>query len=301
MSKNSPIDRIELLIDYVEERIEAPLKLDELSERAGLSKYHLDRIFRAATGKQLMDYVRNRKLSRSVARLLESGSKVIDVAMEYGFAYEQSYIRAFRRAFGVSPDRFRRQKTEIPMTEKLDLRRLEAIGEAGMILEPSIRLRPSFSIVGEPVEMSVEVNNETRDANRLGNDFFFNKKCRVRGVVRPEVYIGYMRLFPDDLDRVVYMPSAMIEPGAATAGLPEGMVRVDLPTRTYAVFTYIGLFHARHVAVNEFRHVYEHVYGAWLPASRYRPAGDFRFESIDERIAREDYCEVELYIPIEER
>jgi len=44
--------------------------------------------------------------------------------------------------------------------------------------------------------------------------------------------------------------------------------------------------------------VYEYIYGSWLPASPYRLGGDFRFESIDDEIEREDYCEVELYLPI---
>jgi len=112
-------------------------------------------------------------------------------------------------------------------------------------------------------------------------------------------YIGYMTLFPDEPDRVIYMPSVMVSspPGAPYAP-PEGMTRIDLPTRKYAVFTYIGFHHPRYVNVNEYRHVYEYIYGSWFPASPYRLGGDFRFESIDDEIEREDYCEVELYLPI---
>lgn len=304
MARNPPIARLELLIEYVERNIKERLSLDELSGMAGLSKYHLNRIFKASTGRQLMDYVRNRKLSRSLVDLLGSEGKVIDLAMEYGFEYEQSYIRAFRRAFGASPDRLRRERPEVRVTEKLDLRRLEAVGEEGMILEPAIRLRPAFSIVGEPHELSVAENNESRAANRLGNDFYYNKRRLVPGTRESGTYIGYMELFPDEPDRVVYMPSVMVSPDApadaAREGLPEGMVRVEIPTHTYAVFTYIGFHHPRYVAVNEYRHVYEHIYGAWLPASSYSLAGTFRFESIDDEVEREDYCEVELYIPIEE-
>jgi AraC family transcriptional regulator len=299
VQRNAHIDRLERLIDYVERRIKAKISLDELSESAGLSKYHLDRIFRAATGKQLMDYVRNRKLSRIAGELLEGGRKVIDVALDYGFGYEQSFIRAFGRAFGTSPDRFRRERPEIAVTEKLDLRRLEAIGEEGMIFEPAIRLRPAFSIAGEPRELSVSENEATREANRLGNEFYYGKKDRVPGAINPLNYIGFMRLFPAEPDRIVYMPSVAVARDSL-GPLPEGMVRVDLPTATYAVFTYIAFHHPRYVTVNEYRHVYAHIYGAWLPASRYRIAGDYRFESIDDELEREDYCEVELYIPIEE-
>jgi AraC family transcriptional regulator len=301
MPRNSSISKIGLVIDYVERNIDKRLSLDEISERAGLSKFHLNRIFKATTGKQLMDYVRNRRLSRSVLDLLGGEYKVIDVAMEYGFAYEQSYIRAFRRAFGLSPDRLRRERTEVRITEKLDLGKLEAVGEEGMIIEPALIVRPAFSIVGEPHEISVSEDSVSHTANRLGNDFFYKKRGSVPDARNPETYIGYIELFPEEPDRVIYMPSVMVaSPPGAAGGLPEGMARVELPTRKYAVFTYIGFHHPRYVTVNEYRHIYEYIYGSWLPASPYRLGGHFRFESIGDELEREDYCEVELYIPIED-
>jgi AraC family transcriptional regulator len=301
MPRNSSIRRIGLVIDYVERNIDRRLSLDELSEHAGLSKFHLNRIFKALTNKQLMDYVRNRKLSRSVLDLLEADYKIIDIAMEYGFAYEQSYIRSFRRAFGVSPDRLRRERTEVRVTEKLDAERLEAVGDEGMLIEPVVLIRPAFSIVGEAHEISVREDSVSHTANRLGNDFFFNKKARVPDAKNPETYIGFIRLFPDDPDKVSYMPSVMVSsPPGLSGGTPEGMTRVDLPTQKYAAFKYIGFRHPRLVTVNEYRHIYEYIYASWFAKSAYRPGGDFRFESISEAIARDDYCEVDLYIPIKD-
>jgi AraC family transcriptional regulator len=301
MPRNSPIAKIQLLIEYVERNIKKPLSLDEISGQAGLSKYHLNRIFRAMTGRQLMDYVRNRKLSRSVLDLLDADYKVIDVAMEYGFAYEQSYIRAFGRAFGMSPDRFRKERAEIRVTDKLDLGLLEAVGEDGMIVEPAIRLRPAFSIVGERHEMNVGAGSDSRAANRLGNDFFYNRRGLVTDAKDPGTYIGFMALFPDEPDRVSYMPSVMVSsPPGVPCALPECMTRLEVPANKYAVFTYIGFHHPRYVAVDEYEHIYEYIYGSWLPASPYRLKADYRFESIDDEVEREDYCEVELYIPIED-
>jgi AraC family transcriptional regulator len=298
MAGNESIRKIELAVDFVESELRGAPSLDEISARAGLSKFHLDRIFKAAAGMGLMDYARRRRLSRSVLDLLETDRKVIDLALEYGFSFEQSYIRSFKRTFGLSPDRFRRERREVRVTDRLDLGRLTAMGDEDMLVEPSILIRPAFHIVGQPSEISVVVDSEEHTANALGNDFYFNRRRLVPRAKDPNTYIGYMRPIAGDPDRVLYMPSVQV---AGPVEPPEGMVLLEVPTGKYAVFKYIGFRDPRYVTVNEYRHIYAFVYSAWLPASAYALRGDFRFESINGDLGREDYCEVDLYIPIEDR
>jgi AraC family transcriptional regulator len=295
MPRNSIIAKIGLVIDHVERNAGRRLTLDELSDLAGVSKFYLNRVFKALTDRQLMDYVRNRSLSRSVFDLLGTGRRVIDIALEYGFAYEQSYIRSFKRAFGVSPEAFRRKPSEVRITDRLDVDLLEPVGSDGIILEPAIIIRPSFSIVGESRELSVAEDAVLHLANALGNDFYLNKRGFILNAVAGGAYIGFIRSLPGDGDRVLYMPAAEIDgPGQ----VPPGMTLVEIPTLKYAVFKYIAFHHPRYVNANEYGHVYGFIYGAWFRKSQYRPEGDFRFENIRLDVAREDYCEVELYIPI---
>lgn len=44
-----------------------------------------------------MEYVQSRKLTSSLNELLSTNMRIIDIGLNYGFDYEQSYIRAFRR------------------------------------------------------------------------------------------------------------------------------------------------------------------------------------------------------------
>jgi AraC family transcriptional regulator len=44
----------------------------------------------------------------SLERLLGTNCKLLDIALEYGFEYEQSYLRSFKREFGVTPGKFRK-------------------------------------------------------------------------------------------------------------------------------------------------------------------------------------------------
>ncbi len=297
MARETSVSRIGLVLDYIEENIEKPLSLDDISSSAGISKYHMNRVFKAMTDKPLMEYVRNRKLSRSVVDLFDTSRRIIDIAFEYGFAYEQSYIRSFRRAFGLSPDRFRRARPEVGITDKLDLSRLRPVGDDGMLLEPRILIRPAFLIVGESHEISVRADSLSHTANRLGNKFLFDRRPLVPDAVDSDVYIGFIEPVSGDADRVRYTPSVRV---SGRVGPPAGMRLIDVPTRKCAVFKFIGFHHPRSVNVNEFRHVYEYAFGSWFKESSREPDFGFRFESIDNSIAREDYCEVELYIPIED-
>jgi len=65
---------LERVVNLVERSLSEPLALDELSAEAGLSKFHLHRVFRALTGYPLAEYVRRRRLSQSL-EFLRDGTR----------------------------------------------------------------------------------------------------------------------------------------------------------------------------------------------------------------------------------
>ena len=61
----------------------------------------------------LAEYVRRRKLTESVAALQDKSKTVLEIALDFGFEYEQSFTRAFRAEFGVTPGRYRAAGMEL--------------------------------------------------------------------------------------------------------------------------------------------------------------------------------------------
>lgn len=108
------MDRITLyeelneLIDYVEEHLLDITSLDQCLDRTFLSKYHVIHVFRQVTGFTLMDYVQSRKMAMSLSDLSETDLRIIDLAVKYGFGHEQSFIRAFKRYYGMTPAKYRK-------------------------------------------------------------------------------------------------------------------------------------------------------------------------------------------------
>ena len=86
-------------------------RLVRLARDAGLSPYHCLRTFERVTGITPHQYVMRARLREAATRLMSEQGKVIDLALECGFADVSNFNRAFRTEFGVSPRAFRRTAT----------------------------------------------------------------------------------------------------------------------------------------------------------------------------------------------
>ena len=84
---------------------------EDLAARAYLSRFHFDRVVRAAAGESPARFRRRVLLERSAYRLATSKTGVLDVAVEAGYSSNEAFTRAFRRAYGVGPSAWRRKPT----------------------------------------------------------------------------------------------------------------------------------------------------------------------------------------------
>lgn len=94
-------------VEYVREHFADTVTLDELAKQAGLSKFHLARCFRDATGYAPHQYVKLLRL-QTARRLLESGVSVNEAALQAGFTDPPHLARAFRVWLGVPPSQWAR-------------------------------------------------------------------------------------------------------------------------------------------------------------------------------------------------
>jgi AraC family transcriptional regulator len=293
-----PLQQMKQIIDYIEHNIKEKLTLEDIAGCINLSKYHLHRIFKSMTGKTLMDYVRNRKLSCSLHELLNTDLKIIDIASEYNFDYEQSYIRSFRNVFSTSPHRYRQNRGTVEITDRLDLNMIYPIAQQGFILNPAILLKPAFLLAGIRHYVVHEDNRKYHVLNKLGNEFFYTHRSKIRNKINPNVYYGYVE-YSDNMQLSSHYTTAVEVSGLEA--IHQEMTGHCVPARKYAVFKYIGLHHPRNTTIASLSGIYEYAFRDWLQHAGYWMSDPFHFERIDVDVAREDYCEVELYIPVRTR
>jgi AraC family transcriptional regulator len=280
-------------ITYIEKNIKGKIILDDIAAYQYISKYHLHRVFKLVTKQKMMEYVRMRKLSLSLNDLLYTDLKINDIAADFGFEHEQSYNRSFKKAFGISPSQFRSNKQEVPIVDKIDLSNIKSV-ENGIILSPNIVVRPEFYLAGIQHSILVDENYHANLANQLAKDFFYHHRIRIPNALHPNILISYSSYKDITSNQSLYFPSIEVKDLSA---IPEGMSGMKIGTHKYAVFQYIGSHSGNDITLKTLFHLYQYIY-SWLHHSQYIQDGSFHFEAINSVISKDDYCEVDIYIPV---
>jgi AraC family transcriptional regulator len=84
---------------------------DELASFAGISRFHMVRLFRAATGCSPMEYQMRQRVERSKQMLVRSEVPLCEIAATLGFCDQSHFTRTFRRVAGMSPGQYARSVT----------------------------------------------------------------------------------------------------------------------------------------------------------------------------------------------
>ncbi|MBA3375684.1 MAG: helix-turn-helix transcriptional regulator [Actinobacteria bacterium] len=79
--------------------------------RACTSRFHFDRLVSAASGEPPASLRRRVLLERAAYRLIASDEDVLHVALDAGYSSHEAFTRAFGRAYGQSPSRWRQHPT----------------------------------------------------------------------------------------------------------------------------------------------------------------------------------------------
>lgn len=96
------------LLSWLENHLDKPLSIDNVAARAGYSKWHLQRMFKEVTGQAIGAYIRGRRLSKSAVALRLTARPILDIALQYRFDSQQTFTRAFKRQFALTPAFYRR-------------------------------------------------------------------------------------------------------------------------------------------------------------------------------------------------
>ena len=102
-------DAVQTTLNWVEENLAKPIDVDELAATAHLSKFYYQRLFSRLVGKPVMEYVKLRRLAHAADRLAtaKDQTRISEVAIENGFENHETFTRAFKCAYGLTPEEFR--------------------------------------------------------------------------------------------------------------------------------------------------------------------------------------------------
>jgi AraC family transcriptional regulator len=109
-SPSLPGHKLRQITNWIAEHAAEEFSLERLAEQVGLSRFHFQRLFKAATGVSPSHYHINLRMEEARRLLRETKMSVVDIALEVGYTNPSHFAQLFRRETGLSPSDYRRQR-----------------------------------------------------------------------------------------------------------------------------------------------------------------------------------------------
>jgi AraC-like DNA-binding protein len=100
-------DVVVLIREYLEQHFDKNVRLETLGEIAGLSGFHLIRVFRKSMGLPPHAYLDHVRIVQAKS-LLRAGCHISEVAFKTGYSDQSHLTRHFKRVVGVTPGHYQR-------------------------------------------------------------------------------------------------------------------------------------------------------------------------------------------------
>jgi AraC family transcriptional regulator len=100
-------ESIQKTITWIEENLPADIQIEKLASISHLSPFYYQRLFSRLVGKTVMEYVKLRRLANAADHLAKNKGRIVDAALDYGFRNHETFTRAFKDAYHVTPEEYR--------------------------------------------------------------------------------------------------------------------------------------------------------------------------------------------------
>ena len=278
------LDKFNAVIDYIEENLDAEIEYATLAGLACCSEFHFSRMFSSLLGIPLSEYIRRRRLTKAAFEIQTSNTKIIDVALKYGYESPDAFTRAFRLLHGVAPI---------------------AAKENGVKLKAYPRLSFQITVKGN-VEMEYQIEKidfEMRFAGKTYQVKTSEAFSRIPEIIKNAEKDGYQKKL---IDMSWEKPKCKLESLVGICGkeasikdedftyfygvrfdgcLPKGMEELIIPQCIYAVFPNVI-------------DAWKRLYSEWLPASDYELANQ---PCIEHYLGPGHKIKHELWVPVIEK
>ena len=261
------LKNVQVGIDYIESNLDFDISLAEVAKEAALSQWHFQRIFKALTNETLKTYIRSRRLSNSLDKLLTTKLRIIDIAVLAGYESQESFTRAFKALFNLTPNEYRKLGDKSLFLKKLefDAEYLKHIN-LNISLKPEVYCQNAMRLVGLKTcffSVDSEKNNIGEKLPALWSTFL-ERINEISNVVAGSPCYGVVRQVKDNTDLLEYYAAIEVETieveGIEVEGIeviPKDMVSIVIPLSTYARFTHKGNAKDIDSTVN-------YIYSSWL-------------------------------------
>lgn len=279
-------------IDYMEEHITEPVDYGRIAREMNVSEFYFIRIFTMLCGITPGEYIRSRRLSLAGSELLSGDSKVIDIALKYGYDTPEGFTRAFTRFHNATPSAVRRQHLPIKSFSPL---RISITVKGGKSMDYRIVEKGAFSVL-ERVETHRVITEENKDEIA---DFW--DRAKSDGTVDTLVnaladgennLIGVCYGDTADGGTFDYSIAAVCDEGTVA---PTGYRVSRIPARTWAVFEAVGAM------PDAIQQTWHRIITEFFPTSDYEPTYEMDIEDYPDGDTEADDYRCHIWVAVKKK
>lgn len=284
------INGIQNALDYIENHITDKPDYSEIAEQAYCSVFYFQRIFNALCGMTIGEYIRNRRLTLAGSELSSLKSRVIDVALKYGYESPESFTRAFTKFHGITPSEARRNGSGLKSFSRLSIK---IIVKGGNTMNYRIVEKPAFKVIGKTKTHSID---ESQNKNTIPD--FWDKVHRT-GIIETllknasdKTYVFGICYGNTHTNKETFDYSIAVECDENIT-VPEGYTVNEIPARTWIVVECTG---AMPEAIQKLWH---EICTEFFPVSEYKPTYEMDIEAYPTGDMTSSDYRCQIWIPIE--
>ena len=201
MNELEKVNAMQRMQDYIENNLNNNITLYQLSQCSNYSPWYSARLFKEYIGKNPFEYIRLKRLTKSALELRDSDKRVVDVALEFVFDSHEGFTRAFKKEFGITPQKYKKEKppiylyTSYPIKEQYMLNKNIDKNNEGLVSENYFVQVINFPKRKFILKRGIEATNYFEYVNEVGCEIW-GLLCSIKealnepiGVWLPEKFI----------------------------------------------------------------------------------------------------------------
>ncbi|AOV08904.1 AraC family transcriptional regulator [Sporosarcina ureilytica] len=287
------LKHMNVALQYIEENLTNEIDVKEVAKRAYCTEYHFARMFSFLAGITLSEYIRRRRLTLAGFELKQSGLRVIDIALKYGYQSPDSFTRAFQNLHGITPSEARNNGQSLKAYPRMTFQLSISGGDE---MNYGIEKKDAFQIVGIKKRVPIVFQGENSAINDMWKTLTLDKIDELKKLsnIEPEGIIQASTNFSEgrmegkgELDHYIGV--------ATTEVCPESYTALQVPSMTWAVFESSGPF------PDTLQTTWGRIYAEWFPSSNYEQMEGPELLSIKTKDLTSSAVKSEIWIPVLEK
>lgn len=280
-------------IIFIETNLYEPLTVESVANAVSYSYYHFHRYFQAVMGETIGSYIRSRRLTQAAYDLIYSDRKILDIAVSLYFESAESFTRAFRKRYGITPTEYRKNGIDVLIGSHQPIQ-IDKLPECNCAnFSPEIVIFQPKSVVGFRFDMSIENNNIIEMWEKLNSQLAKQNYISMNNN-RYSIYetggTCLSNTFNKNSEATVFIGIETL----CDSDIQEGMKLKEISGGKYAKFIHKG-------TVKNLLSTYYYIWGVWLSKSGFQLDDRDDLECYTEQFlgTENEESQIEIYFPIQ--